>query len=113
MPVPTLPVPTLPGPTVPVDPSSWMPWSEWSDCTDLVGCGSQSRMRMCGGGLMGPGSMCAGDPIENQQCGGGCEPGENMSERSSWVRRKLKTDRMNVRTVRKAVRKTRYSLLES
>ncbi|GFN97235.1 sco-spondin-like [Plakobranchus ocellatus] len=50
----------------PVD-GVWLPWSEWSVCSQTCGNGSQARSRSCDGPFYG-GANCTGPGLEERDC---------------------------------------------
>ena len=55
----------------------WMPWSEWSVCSQTCGAGTQQRHRKC------PSSDCVGKDVDQRPCED-VEPCETWSEWTSW-----------------------------
>ncbi|GFO14252.1 mesenchyme-specific cell surface glycoprotein-like, partial [Plakobranchus ocellatus] len=45
----------------------WLPWSEWSVCSQTCGNGSQARSRSCDGPFYG-GANCTGPGLEERDC---------------------------------------------
>ena len=54
---------------LPVEPGSWDPWGEWSQCSASCGQGSRWRNRVCASSACGGDSKdCFGDPVESEVC---------------------------------------------